>query len=75
MASIYIHIPFCRSICSYCDFTKVLYNRELVGPYLNELANEIEDAYEGELVETLYIGGGTPWKNEWSLRRLLKLLI
>lgn len=60
MASIYIHIPFCRSICSYCDFTKVLYNRELVGPYLNELANEIEDAYEGELVETLYIGGGTP---------------
>jgi len=60
MASIYIHIPFCRSICAYCDFTKVLYNRDLVSPYLESLKNEIEDAYEQEEVSTLYIGGGTP---------------
>lgn len=60
MASIYIHIPFCKSICSYCDFTKVLYNRELVIPYLEELQKEIEDLYEKEEVDTIYVGGGTP---------------
>lgn len=60
MASIYIHIPFCRSICTYCDFAKVLYNRDLVVPYLDKLSSEIEDAYEKEKVKTLYIGGGTP---------------
>ncbi len=60
MASIYIHIPFCKTICSYCDFTKVLYNRELVIPYLDELQNEIDDLYEKEEVETIYVGGGTP---------------
>lgn len=60
MASIYIHIPFCRSICAYCDFTKVLYNRELAIEYLEKLAMEVEDLYDHEKVETLYIGGGTP---------------
>lgn len=75
MASIYIHIPFCRSICSYCDFTKVLYNKELVKPYLDELSKEIEDAYEGELVETLYIGGGTPSCLSLEERMLLNNII
>lgn len=60
MASIYIHIPFCKSICAYCDFAKVLYNRDLVANYLEKLSSEIEDSYDGECVETLYIGGGTP---------------
>lgn len=60
MTSIYIHIPFCKTICSYCDFTKILYNKELVMPYLEKLSSEIEDAYEKEEVKTLYIGGGTP---------------
>lgn len=60
MASIYIHIPFCRSICTYCDFPKVLYNRELVVPYLDKLSSEIDDAYNKEPIDTLYIGGGTP---------------
>lgn len=60
MASIYIHIPFCKSICAYCDFAKVLYNKELAISYLEKLSSEIEDSYEHEPVETLYIGGGTP---------------
>ncbi len=60
MASIYIHIPFCRSICAYCDFTKVLYNRDLADSYLDALKSEIEDSYEKEEVTTIYIGGGTP---------------
>lgn len=75
MASIYIHIPFCRSICSYCDFTKVLYNKELVGPYLEALESEIDDAYEKEEVNTLYIGGGTPSSlSEYELECLKEIL-
>ena len=58
--SVYIHVPFCNSICSYCDFCKVLYNQEWAVKYLKELKKEIEDRYMGEEVRTIYIGGGTP---------------
>ena len=37
MKSVYIHIPFCTSICSYCDFTKMFYNDSFVMPYLDAL--------------------------------------
>ena len=60
MHSIYIHIPFCSSICSYCDFCKVLYNKEWVNKYLICLEEEIKNRYDNELINTLYIGGGTP---------------
>jgi oxygen-independent coproporphyrinogen-3 oxidase len=58
--SIYIHIPFCDSICSYCDFCKVFYNSKLVDDYLIALSREIDLNYKNEFVDTLYIGGGTP---------------
>ncbi len=57
---VYIHIPFCNAICSYCDFCKVLYNEKWIYQYLNALKDEIEDIYSNEDVTTLYIGGGTP---------------
>lgn len=60
MESVYIHIPFCRSICSYCDFCKMLYYGSFVTQYLNALLKEIKDRYDGEEIKTLYIGGGTP---------------
>ncbi len=60
MDSVYVHIPFCRSICSYCDFCKMFYNGAFVTKYLNALINEIQDRYMGEEIHTLYIGGGTP---------------
>ena len=60
MESVYIHIPFCKSICSYCDFCKMLYNGPWVTQYLNALIKEIQDKYLGEEIKTLYIGGGTP---------------
>ena len=41
MHSIYIHIPFCNSICSYCDFCKVLYNKEWVNKYLICLEEDV----------------------------------
>ena len=38
--SIYIHIPFCNSICSYCDFCKVYYNKKYIYDYLDNLKKE-----------------------------------
>ena len=60
MKSVYIHIPFCSSICSYCDFCKQLYNETFVKKYLMALKEEIKDRYNDEVLNTLYIGGGTP---------------
>ncbi len=69
--SIYIHIPFCSSICSYCDFCKVFYNEELASNYLDTLKKEVIDNYNNEELYTLYIGGGTP--SSLSLSNLNKL--
>lgn len=58
--AVYIHIPFCKSICSYCDFCKVLHNEAWVSKYLEALQSEINNYYMGETIKTIYIGGGTP---------------
>ena len=56
----YIHIPFCKNICSYCDFCKLFYNEKLVDQYLEKLEKEISNIYRKEELKTIYIGGGTP---------------
>jgi len=57
--SAYIHIPFCRSKCHYCSF--ISFDKpELKKEYLKTLEKEIKFFYGGELLDTLYIGGGTP---------------
>lgn len=73
--SMYIHIPFCKSICTYCDFCKLFYKKEWVINYLNALEREIKQNYQEEKIKTLYIGGGTPncLSNE-ELERLLNML-
>ncbi len=58
--SVYIHIPFCNSICTYCDFCKVVYNNDWIKPYFKRLQEEIDNAYMGEELDTIYVGGGTP---------------
>lgn len=58
--SIYIHIPFCKNICHYCDFCKMFYNEKMVDNYLKELEKEIKNNYKDEIIKTIYIGGGTP---------------
>ena len=73
--SVYIHIPFCQSICSYCDFCKFIYNEKWVGAYLTGLRNEIKDRYMDDEIRTIYIGGGTPSAlSEAELRRLFKII-
>ena len=58
--SVYIHIPFCKNICSYCDFCKMYYNKSFVDQYLDKLKEEIISNYKGEVIDTIYLGGGTP---------------
>lgn len=70
--SVYLHIPFCEHICTYCDFCKMFYNEELVNKYLDALKGEIEEKYQGEIIKTIYIGGGTP--SSLSMNNLKKLL-
>ena len=69
--SVYIHIPFCDTICSYCDFCKYLKNDEWVDKYLVALEKEISLRYKGDEIETIYIGGGTP--SSLNLEQLDKL--
>ena len=57
---VYIHLPFCKSICPYCDFPKVLYDSKFVTRYFASLEKEMVSRYEGEEVVSIYIGGGTP---------------
>ena len=73
--SAYIHIPFCKKICSYCDFCKVIYNKKWINEYLDSLEYEINTYYKNDKLNTLYIGGGTPSSlsvNE--LKRLFSIL-
>lgn len=58
--SVYIHVPFCRNICNYCDFCKMYYDEKVADKYLNALFLECRDNYNGEKLNTFYIGGGTP---------------
>ncbi|WP_276956953.1 radical SAM family heme chaperone HemW [Allomeiothermus silvanus] len=62
MRSLYVHVPFCPTLCPYCDFHVVRRQGGVVEAYLERLAEEAAALYErfpGPL-ETLYFGGGTP---------------
>ena len=61
---LYIHIPFCRSICNFCPYCKTLYSEELCSRYIDALIKEIHmvgGSADGRTrVTGLYFGGGTP---------------
>lgn len=63
MAGIYLHIPFCKQQCSYCDFhfstTFEAYRTEMISSMANELARR-EKYLEQKPIKTIYFGGGTP---------------
>ena len=62
--SIYIHIPFCKTHCPYCNFTvKLDHTGKLFKPYIQALCQEINNRtlnQDNNLIDTLYLGGGTP---------------
>src|SRR5437764_13704708 len=62
-AGVYIHIPFCRSRCSYCDFATGMYESGIAGQYVSALCSEIKawpEVEQPSFVDTIYFGGGTP---------------
>ncbi|MGH9942181.1 MAG: radical SAM family heme chaperone HemW [Pyrinomonadaceae bacterium] len=61
-AGIYIHIPFCRSRCSYCDFATGMYDATLAERYVGAVAREVGEFARpvANDVDTIYFGGGTP---------------
>lgn len=74
LTALYIHIPFCESICVYCDFHKEMASLKKKTEYIDALIKELElnkDSYQD--IKTIYIGGGTPSSLPNSL--LEKLLI
>ena len=62
MSGIYIHIPFCKQACHYCDFhfsTSLRKKEEMIRAIANELIFR-KNEFQKETVETIYFGGGTP---------------
>lgn len=74
MKGLYVHIPFCESICHYCDFVKrVPKNEQMMDEYLNHLVEEIKSYQDHfKTIDTIYIGGGTP--SMLSVKQLTVLL-
>lgn len=56
----YIHVPFCRHRCGYCNFTLIAGRDDLIGRYLGALAKELTLLGTPRQVDTLFFGGGTP---------------
>jgi oxygen-independent coproporphyrinogen-3 oxidase len=60
---LYVHIPFCKGLCPYCPYCRILYDKKLASEYLEALLKEI-DLYKTKVgkveISSIYIGGGTP---------------
>lgn len=77
MAGIYIHIPFCKQACSYCDFhfsTSIAKKSSMVESICREVALQ-KDYLKGEVVESIYFGGGTPsLLNEYEINSIFNVI-
>lgn len=78
MLSVYIHIPFCERKCSYCGFYSTGYKAAAADAYIDALEIETEryrDQLTGRMVQSIYVGGGTPTMlSEQQLARLLHMV-
>lgn len=73
--SVYVHVPFCRHRCGYCNFNLVADRGDLIPAYLEALGIELERCPPGLPIDTLFLGGGTPTElDAASLRQLLGIL-
>ena len=62
MNSLYVHFPFCKKRCFYCDFYSTTYGHDVMAAYVQALEKELRNRQyiKGTRVHTIYIGGGTP---------------
>ena len=71
MLGIYVHIPFCKSKCKYCDFASYPNLIEKQDEYINKIISDLK-LLKGRKADTVYIGGGTPSVlSEDNIKRLL----
>jgi oxygen-independent coproporphyrinogen-3 oxidase len=75
---LYVHIPFCKSICNFCPYCKVRYSEELCNRYIDALIREIHlvgSQYNGKKRATsLYFGGGTPALAAYRIGEIISAL-
>lgn len=75
LLGIYIHIPFCRKICAYCDFVRYPFEEALLEAFLKALCIEIASFDGPTRAKTLFLGGGTPSiLTEYQLEKLFSSL-
>lgn len=73
--SLYIHIPFCKQKCFYCDFPSYAGKERFKEEYVDALIKEIEKRVKGYIIKTIFIGGGTPSYLEVSqIEKLLEAI-
>ena len=73
---LYIHIPFCRSKCDYCDFYSLAGREEQMDLYQKALLSQFKrwaPLVKGRAVDTIYFGGGTP--SYYGAKRIRELLL
>jgi oxygen-independent coproporphyrinogen-3 oxidase len=72
---LYVHLPFCKACCRYCDFARETYSPARAAMYLRALETELRARAAGLAPRTIYLGGGTPTSLSYEeLRELLALL-
>lgn len=72
--ALYAHVPFCHTLCGYCDFYSVVFDKQQISPLVDALLADLEQALRGRdiRVDTIFVGGGTPTTlPAGELRRLL----
>ena len=73
--ALYLHVPFCASVCSYCDFARTVYTRDNTDAWLGAAETELHQKEINPDLKTIYLGGGTPvCLSEEQLERLLTLM-
>ncbi|MDR1245218.1 MAG: radical SAM family heme chaperone HemW [Endomicrobium sp.] len=72
MIGLYIHIPFCRQKCFYCDFFSTKYDTDLADKYIDSLIKHSQK-FKNKKINSIYIGGGTP--SVLSPKQIQKLLL
>ncbi|OSA98982.1 UNVERIFIED_ORG: coproporphyrinogen III oxidase [Clostridium botulinum] len=73
--SLYIHIPFCKQKCLYCDFPSYSGKEKFISGYIDALNKEIKDKASSYKIKSIFIGGGTPsYLDEIELEKLLKCI-
>ena len=73
--SLYVHVPFCKQKCFYCDFPSYATLESLMEDYVEALCTEIEEKAKGYKIKSIFIGGGTPsYLETHQIKKVLKCI-